>query len=152
MHRKLYMGDLLRKSEEICNRLLQSDQSNMQKYHENKRKIDNNRSFLNFLYGSYKPRINFTFGTFFINLTRSYLENKCLLVYIHSAAPEVEAKFSKIVQLILRQKEISRFVNENCITYGMFDNSDDYELLQKYVPLKDLPAFALFRLSKSKKA
>jgi hypothetical protein len=34
----------------------------------------------------------------------------------------------------------------------MFDNSDDYELLQKYIPLKDLPAFALFRLNKSKKA
>lgn len=43
-------------------------------------------------------------------------------------------------------------MNENCITYGMFDNSDDYELIQKYVPLKDLPAFALFRLNKSKKA
>lgn len=33
----------------------------------------------------------------------------------------------------------------------MFDNSDDYELLQKHVPLKDLPSFALFRLSKGQK-
>lgn len=34
----------------------------------------------------------------------------------------------------------------------MFDNSDDYELIQKYIPLKDLPAFALFRLNKNKRA
>lgn len=34
----------------------------------------------------------------------------------------------------------------------MFDNSDDYEILQKYIPLKNLPAFGLFRLDKSKKA
>jgi len=61
----------------------------LQKYQENKRKIENNRSFLNFLYSTYKPKINFTFGTFFINLTRAYLENKYLLVYIHSAAPEI---------------------------------------------------------------
>lgn len=66
-------------------------------------------------------------------------------------APEVENKFKKIVELILRQKEIARFINENCITYGMFDNSDDYELIQKYIPLKDLPAFALFKLNKTKR-
>lgn len=42
-------------------------------------------------------------------------------------------------------------VNRHCITYGMFDNSDDYEILQKYIPLKSLPAFALLRLNKSKK-
>ena len=34
----------------------------------------------------------------------------------------------------------------------MFDNSDDYEVIQKYVPLKNLPAFALFRLNKSKRS
>lgn len=34
----------------------------------------------------------------------------------------------------------------------MFDNSDDYEVIQKYIPLKNLPAFALFRLNKSKRA
>lgn len=28
----------------------------------------------------------------------------------------------------------------------MFDSSDDYEIVQQYVPLKDLPGFALFRL------
>lgn len=83
----------------------------MQKYRENNRKIDNNRSFLNFLYTSYAPRINFTFGTFFLNLTRSYLENKYLLVYIHTAQPEIQAKFENIVQLIMRQKEIAHFVN-----------------------------------------
>ena len=30
----------------------------------------------------------------------------------------------------------------------MFDSSDDYEIVQKYVPLKDLPAFALFKFDK----
>lgn len=123
----------------------------MNRYYENKRKIDNNRNFIAFLHQTYKPRVNFTFGTFFLNLTRSYLEDKYLLVYIHSVAPEVETKFKKIVELILRQKEIARFINEHCITYGMFDNSDDYELIQKYVPLKDLPAFVLFRLNKTKR-
>ena len=34
----------------------------------------------------------------------------------------------------------------------MFDNSDDYELIQKYIPLKNLPAFALFKLNKAKRA
>lgn len=34
----------------------------------------------------------------------------------------------------------------------MFDNSDDYEIIQKYVPLKDLPAFALFKLDKTKRS
>jgi hypothetical protein len=43
-------------------------------------------------------------------------------------------------------------VNENCISYGLFDNSDDYENIQKYVPIKDLPAFALFRLNKNKRS
>lgn len=33
----------------------------------------------------------------------------------------------------------------------MFDNSDDYETVQKYVALKDLPAFALFKYSKKTK-
>ena len=55
--------------------------------------------------------MSFTFGTFYLNLTRSHLENKYLLVYIHSASHEVEAKTSRIVELILRQKEIARFVN-----------------------------------------
>jgi hypothetical protein len=51
----------------------------------------------------------------------------------------------------MRQKEIANFVNQNCITYGMFDNSDDYEILQKYVTPKELPAFAVFKMSKSKR-
>jgi hypothetical protein len=34
----------------------------------------------------------------------------------------------------------------------MFDNSDDYEVIQKHLPLKDLPAFALFKLNKSKRS
>jgi hypothetical protein len=141
----------MKKTEETCKKLLESNQESMSKYIENNRKIESNRSFLNYLYKTYQPRINFTFGTFFLNLTRSCLENKYLLVYIHSVAPDIENKFSKVVQLIMRQKEIAKFINENCITYGMFDNSDDYELIQKYIPLKDLPAFALFKLNKLKR-
>jgi hypothetical protein len=33
----------------------------------------------------------------------------------------------------------------------MFDNSDDYDIVQEYIPMKDLPAFALFRYSGQKK-
>ena len=151
-HYPNYLGDLMKKSEEICKKLLESNQESMHKYQYNKRKIENNRSFLTFLYKNYRPRINFTFGTFFLNLTRSYLENKYLLVYIHSAQDEIDGKFQKIIELIMKQKEIAKFINENCITYGMFDNSDDYELIQKYIPLKNLPAFALFQLNKNTKS
>ena len=30
----------------------------------------------------------------------------------------------------------------------MFDSSDDYEIVQKYVPMKSLPAFVLFKFNK----
>ena len=30
----------------------------------------------------------------------------------------------------------------------MFDSSDDYEIIQKYVPMKNLPAFVLFNFDK----
>lgn len=30
----------------------------------------------------------------------------------------------------------------------MFDSSDDYEILHQYIPMKDLPAFAVFKLNK----
>lgn len=30
----------------------------------------------------------------------------------------------------------------------MFDSSDDYEVLHNYVPMKNLPGFALFKLNK----
>ena len=32
----------------------------------------------------------------------------------------------------------------------MFDNADDYEAIQKYIPMIDVPAFALFSLDKKK--
>lgn len=99
------------KSEAVCNKILEADKRNKTKYNESRRKIDNNREFINYLYQNYKPIVNFTFGTFFLNLTRAYLENKFLLVYIHTATPEVENKFKKVVELILRQKEIAKFVN-----------------------------------------
>lgn len=31
----------------------------------------------------------------------------------------------------------------------MFDNSDDYDTVQKYVPMRDLPAFALFKYNRN---
>ena len=60
-------------SESLCKKILDSSKGDVNKYYENKKKIENNRSFINFLYKEYKPRVNFTFGTFFLNLTRSYL-------------------------------------------------------------------------------
>jgi hypothetical protein len=81
------MSALLSNSEILCKKILDSKKEGMNKYYENKRKIDNNRNFITFLHQTYKPRVNFTFGTFFLNLTRSYLEDKYLLVYIHSVAP-----------------------------------------------------------------
>jgi hypothetical protein len=33
----------------------------------------------------------------------------------------------------------------------MFDNSDDYEILQRYITPKELPAFAVFKMNKSKR-
>ena len=57
--------------------------------------------------------------------------------------------------MLLTNKEIAAFVvilfliqNKHCISYGMFDSSDDYEVVQKYLPMKDLPAFALFKFNK----
>ena len=32
----------------------------------------------------------------------------------------------------------------------MFDNSDDYEIVQRHVPMNQVPAFALFDLDKKK--
>ena len=30
----------------------------------------------------------------------------------------------------------------------MFDSSDDYEIIQKYIPMKNLPALGLYRFNK----
>jgi hypothetical protein len=78
---------LMNKSELICKKIIESNPENKKRYNENKHRIENNRKFVNSLYTTYHPLINFTFGTFFLNLTRSYLEGKYLLVYIHSIAP-----------------------------------------------------------------
>lgn len=94
----------------------------------------------------YKSKINFTFGTFMLNLIRSYLDDKYLVVFIlHEDSTK---NGQKVVEKLLTQPEIAKFANNNCISYGMFDNSDDYEIVQKYVPLKDLPAFAVFKYNK----
>jgi hypothetical protein len=151
-HREDYLQRLMHKSELICQKIIESNPENQKRYQESKRRVENNREFINSLYTTYHPKVNFTFGTFLLNLTRSYLEGKYLLVYIHSIAPETEDNLKRLLEFVLQQKRIANVVNRNCIVYGMFDNSDDYEILQKYIPLKSLPAFALFRLSKSKKA
>lgn len=103
------------------------------------------------LYKRYKTKINFTFGTFLLNLARSYLDKKFLLVYIHKS----EFENNRSIEMLLTNKEIAAFVvifwliqNKHCISYGMFDSSDDYEVVQKYLPMKDLPAFALFKFNK----
>lgn len=67
------MHALMVNSETLCKKILDSSKGDLNKYNENKKKIENNRSFINFLYKEYNPRVNFTFGTFFLNLTRSYL-------------------------------------------------------------------------------
>ena len=69
-----------------------------------------------------------------LNLIRSYLDDKYLFVFILHEDSNKNGK--NVAEKILNQKEFATFVNRNCISYGMFDNSDDYEILQKYVPLK----------------
>jgi hypothetical protein len=81
-----------------------------------------------------------------LNLIRSYLDEKYLVVFILHEDTMKNGK--NVVEKILNQKEFATFANMNCISYGMFDNSDDYEIVQKYVPIKDLPAFAVFRYNK----
>lgn len=41
-----------------------------------------NKKFIVYLHKIYKSKINFMFGTFFLNLIRSYLDEKYLLVFI----------------------------------------------------------------------
>lgn len=114
--------------------------------------MEKNRQFIKFLIENYKSRINFTFGTFFLNLTRSYLDNKFLLVYIHQGEAQHSKTQNKVLEMLFGQQEIASFVNKHCVSYGMFDNSDDYEIVQKYAALRDLPAFALFKMDKKQKS
>lgn len=57
----------------------------MKIYYESMKKNENNRKFLAYLHKKYNSNINFTFGTFLLNLARSYLDQKYLLVYIHKS-------------------------------------------------------------------
>jgi len=72
-HRGDYLLTLMKKSELVCKNILEANAENKKKYTQNREKIENNRQFINNFYKSYQPKINFTFGTFFLNLTRSYL-------------------------------------------------------------------------------
>lgn len=147
-HRQQYQTSLLERSEQFCNSILESKSSDNSRglYKVNQQKILNNKKFIVYLHKVYKSRINFTFGTFMLNLIRSHLDDKYLVVFI--LHEDLVSSGQKVVEKILTQPEFARFVNANCISYGMFDNSDDYEIVQKYVPLKDLPAFAIFRYNK----
>lgn len=69
-----------------------------------------------------------------LNLIRSYLDDKYLLVFI--LHEDTMKNVQKVVEKILTQPELTKFINKNCISYGMFDNSDDYEIVQKYMTLK----------------
>ena len=72
-HRGEYLLTLMKKSELVCKNILESNAENNRKYTQNREKIENNRQFLNNFYKNYQAKINFTFGTLFLNLTRSYL-------------------------------------------------------------------------------
>jgi hypothetical protein len=72
-HRGDYLLTLMKKSELVCKNILEANAENKKKYTQNREKIENNRQFINNFYKNYQPKINFTFGTFFLNLTRSYL-------------------------------------------------------------------------------
>ncbi len=153
LHRHYYQTNLLKSSEQLCQRILESNSitaAQRSLFNLSQSKITNNKKFITHLHKVYKSRINFTFGTFMLNLIRSYLDDKYLLVFIlHENA--VNNHGQKLVEKILTQPELASFINVNCISYGMFDNSDDYEIVQKYVTLKELPAFAVFRYSKKDK-
>lgn len=82
-HRHLYQTNLLKKSEQLYQKLFtkQSPQQNAT-YEKNNSKINMNKKFIVYLHKEYKSKINFTFGTFFLNLIRSYLDDKYLVVFI----------------------------------------------------------------------
>ena len=105
-HRHEYQKNLLENSNILCETILASKSEEVRRFYQNKRKNENNRKFLCYLHEKYKTRINFTFGTFLLNLTRSYLDKKNLLVYVHNSQFEE----NKSVQMLLNQKQISQFV------------------------------------------
>ena len=72
-HRKAYLNTVMEKAEVVCRGILKEGGEGKRKYDENKKKVESNLKFINFLYTQYHPRINFTFGTFFLNLTRAHL-------------------------------------------------------------------------------
>lgn len=90
-HRHQYQANLLHNSELFCQKILDSKSpgsAELSKYYQSKRKNETNRQFISQLHKQYKTKINFTFGTFLLNLARSYLDKKFLLVYIHSSLYE----------------------------------------------------------------
>jgi hypothetical protein len=58
------------------------DQNYRNLYKANQDKISLNKKFIVYLHREYKSKINFTFGTFMLNLIRSYLDDKYLVVFI----------------------------------------------------------------------
>lgn len=48
----------------------------MRKCYDSIKKNENNRKFLSYLHKKYDTRINFTFGTFLLNLTRAHLDGR----------------------------------------------------------------------------
>lgn len=83
-HRHSYQAKLLHDSEIFYKKILKGDSPKLKKADRSIIKNENNRSFVAYLNKNFRTYINFTFGTFQLNLARSYLDKKFLLVYIHS--------------------------------------------------------------------
>lgn len=76
------------------------DKKKIEKAENSKLKNKNNRDFISYLCKNYRCSINFTFGTFMLNLVRSHLDKKFLLVYIH----KMEHEDSRSLRMILAHK------------------------------------------------
>lgn len=87
-HRHQYQVNLMQNSQIFCQKILDSkdpQSPEVYKYNQSRRKNETNRKFISMLHQRYKTKINFTFGTFLLNLSRSYLDKKFLLTYIHKS-------------------------------------------------------------------
>lgn len=108
----------------------------------NRRETLKNSHFVAFLHASLDSKINFKFGTFVLSLIKAHLEKKPLLVYVHSDGPHE----ADSVKSILNSDSVAKAINGDFIAYGCYDSHDDYEMLQKYVPISELPSFSLYEL------
>ena len=95
----------------MCEKMLGNDEVNKNKYKNSTIKIRNNQKFINHLYTNYNPKINFTFGTFYLNLIRSHIENKYLLVYVHTNTETIQEKVKEVTSLLFNDPASYKFIN-----------------------------------------